>query len=678
MVDIVRPSELDAAATVVDSDAILIDTGLVLQKATAAQIVDAGRPNASEAEALAGTDNFLRMSPLRVKQAIDGSAIAADAAEALATAETALALVSGAYASRADFIAATVGAEVSAWSVIQDGKQLHYVRDDTATSPAITSANGVNGSPAFIATANHWGASPAATGAVNIAAITAALASPFRDIYIDAGNYVVGGPILYTGVSKRLIGVPSLTALDFEDTFDGSLITFRPAVVTDNVFRGNNGCLNIRVVGRNSTRTTRIAFNIIKQEAFDMQNCWWSGVSFGLRLAGGQSSKFRKLMGQGSGLLSALTDSYHILIEAEPNVSGVQPNYTATFSETTLGGGPNLAIQDIVKIRQCDGLEFSDFYWAFGGRSLVCFDQTVGSNITGLHFGEGYLDCVNTGTGTPHGIKVVGNGGAGGSTSAEFHGVHIGNALDDLIEANDVNTLRTLKFIGCAITRSTTGIGTIRGNTDAEDGLNLIIQGTEIGSAPEGLRVIGAAAVNIDATARSIPDALGAVRLTGTMLSKSANVVPIDTPIPLVDLSTGLTVNPGVAGRDAFSWTPTISFGGASVGVVYTAQTGWAIRNGNIVEYSARVAISAKGSSTGDVRIGNLPLTPVMAGISFPASAMYSSSSLQSGVVPRSPRAVGGGASIFLNKAATNGDTIMQDTDITTTFDITVTGKYFI
>ena len=93
MVDIVRPSELDAAATVVDSDAILIDTGLVLQKATASQIVDAGRPNASEAEALAGTDNFLRMSPLRVKQAIDNSDIAVGVDEAIAEAKAAAASV---------------------------------------------------------------------------------------------------------------------------------------------------------------------------------------------------------------------------------------------------------------------------------------------------------------------------------------------------------------------------------------------------------------------------------------------------------------------------------------------------------------------------------------------------------------------------------------------------------
>lgn len=125
MVDIVRPSELDAATAVVSSDAILIDTGLVLQKATAAQIVDAGRPNASEAEAIAGTDNFKRMSPLRVKQAIDGSAIAADAAEALAAAEAALATVSG------------QGRSVASFGAIGDG-----VTDDTAAlQAAINYAN---------------------------------------------------------------------------------------------------------------------------------------------------------------------------------------------------------------------------------------------------------------------------------------------------------------------------------------------------------------------------------------------------------------------------------------------------------------------------------------------------------------------------------------------------------
>lgn len=95
MVDIVRPSELDAAASVVSGDAFLLDTGLALQRVTATQIVDGGRPNASEAEAIAGTNNFKRMSPLRVKQAIDNSDIAATAQQAVITAEAALATVSG-------------------------------------------------------------------------------------------------------------------------------------------------------------------------------------------------------------------------------------------------------------------------------------------------------------------------------------------------------------------------------------------------------------------------------------------------------------------------------------------------------------------------------------------------------------------------------------------------------
>ena len=580
------------------------------------------------------------------------------------------------YPTRAIFETAEIPAPAVAWSVLHAGRKVDYIRDDAGT--AITSGNGVKGSPAGDATVLHWGASPTETGAVNLEAFTAALASPYRDIFIPGGTYVLSGPLLYTGVSKRLVGPPSLAALDFEDTFDGSLVTFRPAVVTDNVFRGNNGLINIRIIGRNSTRTSRIAFNIIKQEAFDMQNCWWSGVSFGLRVAGGQSSKFRKLMGQGSGLTSALSGSYHILVEPEANTTGVQPNYTVQFSEMTLGGGPNLAIQDIVKIRQCDGLEFSDFYIAFGGRSLVCFEQLPSMNITGLHFMNGYLDCVNTGTGTPHAWKVVGNGGTGGDASVEWAGVHMGNSTDDLIEANDVNTLRTVKFNGCVISRSTTGIGTIRGDSTA-DGLTLIMQGTELASAPLGLRVIGAAAVSLDVTARAIPDVNGAVRLTGTIRSKSATVVPVHTTTkPLVDLSTGVVVNPGLAGREAFPWTPTISFGGNSVGVVYTAQQGWATNYGNIVYFSGRVAISSKGSSTGDVRIGNLPLNPVLAGINYAASVSFGSSALQPGVVPRAGRVIGGGGSAFIEKAATNGDTPMQDTDITSTFDVYITGHYFI
>ena len=68
---VIRPSDLPAAPSVSNSDEFAVDTGAAVQKATPGQIVDAAIPLASQAEAEAGTDNDKRVTPLRVKQAID-------------------------------------------------------------------------------------------------------------------------------------------------------------------------------------------------------------------------------------------------------------------------------------------------------------------------------------------------------------------------------------------------------------------------------------------------------------------------------------------------------------------------------------------------------------------------------------------------------------------------------
>lgn len=71
---IIRPVDLPAAASVAPGDALIVDKGSTVNKATPIQIVDAAIPLASQAEAEAGVDNEKRVTPLRVKQAI--SAIA--------------------------------------------------------------------------------------------------------------------------------------------------------------------------------------------------------------------------------------------------------------------------------------------------------------------------------------------------------------------------------------------------------------------------------------------------------------------------------------------------------------------------------------------------------------------------------------------------------------------------
>jgi len=82
----IRPDDLPAASTVSNTDAFVVDRGSAVQKATPSQIVDAATPLASQAEAEAGTDNAKRVTPLRVKQAIDAIGISADSlAAGLAT-----------------------------------------------------------------------------------------------------------------------------------------------------------------------------------------------------------------------------------------------------------------------------------------------------------------------------------------------------------------------------------------------------------------------------------------------------------------------------------------------------------------------------------------------------------------------------------------------------------------
>jgi hypothetical protein len=57
------------------------------------------------------------------------------------------------------------------------------------------------------------------------------------------------------------------------------------------------------------------------------------------------------------------------------------------------------------------------------------------------------------------------------------------------------------------------------------------------------------------------------------------------------------------------TWTPTITFGGASVGVTYGANSGTYTRIGNVVTGRFIVGLSSKGSSSGNASISGLPFT---------------------------------------------------------------------
>jgi len=103
---------------------------------------------------------------------------------------------------------------------------------------------------------------------------------------------------------------------------------------------------------------------------------------------------------------------------------------------------------------------------------------------------------------------------------------------------------------------------------------------------------------------------------TGNTISSTdtnGNVILSPNGTGIVSLTKGLSFDSGtntIADYEAGSFTPTLNFGGASVGITYGTQTGTYIRIGSFVMINVNVTITNKGSSTGIAQITGLSLTP--------------------------------------------------------------------
>jgi hypothetical protein len=103
----------------------------------------------------------------------------------------------------------------------------------------------------------------------------------------------------------------------------------------------------------------------------------------------------------------------------------------------------------------------------------------------------------------------------------------------------------------------------------------------------------------------------GGTGLTSTtanqiLYSSATNVI---AGLPVVSSGVLVTDASGVPSINATvtAWTPTISFGGASVGITYSAQQGGYYQLGKVFFFDFYVNLSNKGTSTGTVLISGLP-----------------------------------------------------------------------
>jgi len=68
-------------------------------------------------------------------------------------------------------------------------------------------------------------------------------------------------------------------------------------------------------------------------------------------------------------------------------------------------------------------------------------------------------------------------------------------------------------------------------------------------------------------------------------------------------------------------WTPELRFGGATTGIAYATQYGTYTKIGRLITAYCKIALSSKGSATGNAELYGLPVTLPTGGIGVPALA---------------------------------------------------------
>jgi hypothetical protein len=221
-------------------------------------------------------------------------------------------------------------------------------------------------------------------------------------------------------------------------------------------------------------------------------------------------------------------------------------------------------------------------------------------------------------------VDVSGDLKVGGEVQTASIGYTDGDNAITIADGGGVTFAQAVSVGSNALT--TTGVitgGTVEATTDTAAGNNAAM-GYD---SADGLVLTGQGSTN-DVTIRN--DADGAVLeiATGTTNVEvtSGNLI-IGTSGKGIDFSAtadaGGMTSELLDDYEEGTWTPTILFGGNSVGAGYSAQTAFYTKIGNVVTISGLLTLSSKGSSTGSAAVGSLPFTVAATGAGYAASAGY-------------------------------------------------------
>ena len=124
------------------------------------------------------------------------------------------------------------------------------------------------------------------------------------------------------------------------------------------------------------------------------------------------------------------------------------------------------------------------------------------------------------------------------------------------------------------------------------------------------------------------------------------------------------------------TWTPTVEFGGASVGVTYSAtRQGTYTKVGRAVTIQCQVVLTSKGSSTGAMSVSGLPYTPHA---NTTAATVWIDTSVATLVAPATSLIFGSNPAVNFFFVSAGSQSNYTNTQAQDTSNIVVTATYFV
>ena len=162
-------------------------------------------------------------------------------------------------------------------------------------------------------------------------------------------------------------------------------------------------------------------------------------------------------------------------------------------------------------------------------------------------------------------------------------------------------------------------------------------------------------------------------------INETGNLLPSATSLGVYLGVTSATASNLLDDYEEGSFTPVITFGGASSGITYASsrQHGYYTKVGNLVEYSIHLQMGNKGSSTGALQVTGLPFTSASNDHYTPTAVFIQAMASMSGGFPTF-RVHPNSTILDAYQLSSNTYSGLTNSNCTNTSGFLISGKYFV